>query len=85
MMGVLKSLYKRGGLKATQVAEQSENNKKTIQKATLNHVGNFVVFPSMWYHHGYYSITPRKTVIQAQLFAMHSRRSHVANSGSDSG
>jgi hypothetical protein len=32
MMGVLKSLYKRGGLKATQVAEQSENNKKTIQK-----------------------------------------------------
>jgi len=44
----------------------------TIQKATLNHVGNFVVFPSMWYHHGYYSITPRKTVIQAQLFIMHS-------------
>jgi hypothetical protein len=44
----------------------------TIQKATLNHVGNYVVFPSMWYHHGYYSITPRKTVIQAQLFAMHS-------------
>ena len=44
----------------------------TIQNATLNHVGNYVVFPSMWYHHGYYSITPRKTVIQAQLFAMHS-------------
>jgi len=44
----------------------------TLQKATLNHVGENVVFPSMWYHHGYYSITPRKTVIQAQLFAMHS-------------
>ena len=44
----------------------------TIQKATLNHVGQYVVFPSMWYHHGYYSSTPRKTVIQAQLFAMHS-------------
>ena len=44
----------------------------TIQNATLNHVGNYVVFPSMWYHHGYYSITPRKTVIQAQLFTMHS-------------
>lgn len=42
----------------------------TIQKATLNNVGQFVVFPSMWYHKGYYSITPRKTVIQAQLFAM---------------
>ncbi len=38
----------------------------TLQKATLNHVGNYVVFPSMWYHRGYYSITPRKTVIQAQ-------------------
>jgi hypothetical protein len=23
----------------------------TIQKATLNHVGEYVVFPSMWYHH----------------------------------
>ena len=44
----------------------------TLQKATLNHVGHYVVFPSMWYHRGYYSITPRKTVIQAQLFAMHS-------------
>ena len=34
----------------------------TIQKATLNHVGEYVVFPSMWYHHEYYStITPRKT------------------------
>jgi hypothetical protein len=44
----------------------------TIQKATLNHVGEYVVFPSMWYHHGYYFITPRKTVIQAQLFTMHS-------------
>ena len=22
----------------------------TIQNATLNHVGNYVVFPSMWYH-----------------------------------
>ena len=44
----------------------------TLQKATLNHVGEYVVFPSMWYHHGYYSSTPRKTIIQAQLFAMHS-------------
>ncbi len=44
----------------------------TIQLATLNHVGEYVVFPSMWYHHGYYNITPRKTVIQAQLFTMHS-------------
>lgn len=44
----------------------------TLQKATLNHVGEYVVFPSMWYHHGYFSITPRKTVIQVQLFGMHS-------------
>jgi len=44
----------------------------TIQKATLNQVGEYVVFPSMWYHHGYYSITPTNTVIQAQLFAIHS-------------
>jgi hypothetical protein len=44
----------------------------TLQKATLNHVGEYLVFPSMWYHHGYYSITPRKTDIQAQLFAMYS-------------
>ena len=44
----------------------------TIQFATLNKVGEYVVFPSMWYHHGYYNITPRKTVIQAQLFTMHS-------------
>jgi hypothetical protein len=43
----------------------------TIQKATLNHVGEYVVFPSIWYHHGYYSITPRKTAIQAQLLTMH--------------
>jgi hypothetical protein len=44
----------------------------TIQKATLNNVGEYVVCPSMWYHHGYYFITPRKTVIQAQLLTMHS-------------
>ena len=44
----------------------------TIQKATLNQVGEYVVFPSMWYHRGYYSMTPTNTVIQAQLFAIHS-------------
>ncbi len=44
----------------------------TIQKATLNLVGEYVAFPSMWYHHGYYSIKPTHTVFQAQLFAIHS-------------
>ena len=27
---------------------------------------------SLWYHHGYFSVKSRKTVIQAQLFAVHS-------------
>jgi len=26
----------------------------------------------MWYHHGYFSVKPMKTIIQAQLFAIHS-------------
>ena len=40
-------------------------------QVSLNHVGKYVAFPSMWYHHGYFSAKRRKTVIQAQLFAMH--------------
>jgi hypothetical protein len=39
---------------------------------SLNKVGEYVAFPSMWYHHGYFSVKPKKTVIQAQLFAIHS-------------
>ena len=43
------------------------------RQASLNKVGEYVVFPSMWYHHGYFSVKRRKTVIQAQLFAMPTR------------
>ena len=42
-------------------------------QVSLNKVGQYVGFPSMWYHHGYFSVKRRKTVIQAQLFAMPTR------------
>jgi hypothetical protein len=39
-------------------------------KVSLNKVGDFVAFPSLWYHSGFYSIQSEGTVIfQAQLFA----------------
>jgi len=40
-------------------------------KESLNRVGDYVVFPSLWYHRGFYSIQSEGTVIfQAQLFAI---------------
>ena len=44
----------------------------THHSVSLNKVGEYVAFPSMWYHHGYFSVKPMKTIIQAQLFAIHS-------------
>jgi hypothetical protein len=42
---------------------------KTI-KVSLNNVGDYVVFPALRWHHGYYNIQSKGTVIfQAQLFA----------------
>jgi hypothetical protein len=39
-------------------------------KVQLNEVGKYVVFPSLWWHHGYYNIQDEEKVIfTAQLFA----------------
>ncbi len=39
-------------------------------KVQLNEVGQYVVFPSLWWHHGYYNIQDEEKVIfTAQLFA----------------
>ena len=39
-------------------------------KVHLNDVGDYVVFPSLWWHHGYYDIKSEdKVVFTAQLFA----------------
>ena len=38
----------------------------------LNNVGEYVAFPSRWYHRGEFSVKSKKTTIQAQLFAVHS-------------
>jgi len=43
-----------------------------IDEVRLNRVGGYVLFPSTWYHRGFFSVKGRKTVIQAQLFAVHS-------------
>ena len=37
----------------------------------LNKIGDFVAFPALWIHHGYYKIQSKGTVVfQAQLFAV---------------
>ena len=38
----------------------------------LNLIGDYLVFPSMCYHCGFFSVKQRKTLVQVQLFAMHS-------------
>jgi hypothetical protein len=45
-----------------------------VNKDALEHVGEFVVFPLRWYHHGYYNIKSDKVFYTAQLFAMGSSK-----------
>ena len=47
-------------------------DKHNWAEITLNRVGDYLIFPSMCYHRGFFSVTRRKTLVQAQLFAMHS-------------
>ncbi len=41
-----------------------------MNKVALDNVGEYVVFLSRWYHHGYYNIKANKVFYTAQLFAM---------------
>ncbi len=41
-----------------------------MNKVVLDNVGDYVVFPSRWYCHGYYNIKPDKVFYTAQLFTM---------------
>ncbi len=45
-----------------------------MNKVALDNVGEYVVFPSRWYHHGYYNINFDKVFCTAQLFAMGSSK-----------
>ncbi len=45
-----------------------------MNKVALDNVGEYVVFPSRWYHHGYYNIKLDKVFYTAQLFAMESSK-----------
>jgi hypothetical protein len=45
-----------------------------VNKVALDNVGEYVVFPSRWYHHGYYNIKSDKIFYTAQLFAMGSSK-----------
>ena len=45
-----------------------------MNKVSLDNVGEYVVFPSRWYHHGYYNIESDKVFYTAQLFAMGSSK-----------
>jgi hypothetical protein len=36
---------------------------------SINNVGEYILFPSMCYHHGYYNNHVNKIIITAQLFA----------------
>ncbi len=45
-----------------------------VNKVLLDNVGEYVVFPSRWYHHGYYNIKSDKVFYTAQLFAMGSSK-----------
>ena len=52
----------------TQNKKCGHSNMATV---SLNKVGDFVAFPALWIHHGYYTIQSEGTVIfQAQLFAV---------------
>ncbi len=46
--------------------KECDHEKKTVQ---INNVGEYVQFPSKWYHQGYFSDVLGKVVVQAQLFA----------------
>ncbi len=41
-----------------------------MNKVALDNIGEYVVFPSRWYHHGYYNIKSDKVFYTAQLFAL---------------
>jgi hypothetical protein len=45
-----------------------------VNKVSLDNVGEYVVFPSRWYHHGYYNIKSDKVFYTAQLLAMGSSK-----------
>ncbi len=45
-----------------------------MNKVALDNIGEYVVFPSRWYHHGYYNIKSDKVFYTAQLFAMRSSK-----------
>jgi hypothetical protein len=45
-----------------------------VNKVSLDNVGEYVVFLSRWYHHGYYNIKSDKVFYTAQLFAMGSSK-----------
>ncbi len=41
-----------------------------VNKVTLDNIGDYNVFPSRWYHHGYYNIKFDKVFYTVQLFVM---------------
>ncbi len=45
-----------------------------MNKVSLDNVGEYVVFPPRWYHHGYYNIKSDKVFYTAQLFVMGSSK-----------
>jgi hypothetical protein len=46
----------------------------TVNTVRLDNVGEYVVFPSRWYHCGYYNIKSNKVFYTAQVFAMASSK-----------
>jgi hypothetical protein len=46
--------------------KECDHKKKNVQ---MNNVGEYVQFPSKWYHQGYFNDVLGKVVAQAQLFA----------------
>jgi hypothetical protein len=45
-----------------------------VNKVALDNIGEYVVFPSRWFHHGYCNIRFDKVFYTAQLFAMGSSK-----------
>ena len=43
------------------------------EMVTLNHVGQYVIFPSRWWHRGYFQIRSNTTYYTAQLFCTAAR------------
>jgi hypothetical protein len=54
--------------------KQYDHNVTTVE---LDEVGDYVVFPSRFYHHGYYRIASNKTYYTAQLFCKVSENREV--------